>query len=299
MHCLEAHIHLGLTLTFLGEYALARTHLEQGRALTVARVLRPSIIVPEVACLIYAVPTLWCLGYPAQALRRSQDALAQALVHPYSLAMARHFAAFLHYLRRDAAAVQVEADALLALATTHAFPYWAVAGQVWRGWALAMQGTGEAGVAQLRQELATTEALEHALARPAWLLLLAEAAGHVGQVAAGLRWLAEALTAFETTGRGDLLAEAYRLQGTLLVRQVVPDVAQAEACFHQALTLARRQQAKSWELRAAVSLSRLWQQQGKQAEASNLLAPIYGWFTEGFDTADLQEAQALLEELGG
>ena len=305
-HCLEAHIHLGLTLALLGEYALARTHLAQGSALTEpmmqpALAQRQSIIVPGVACLIYAVPTLWCLGYPAQALRRSQDALtlAQARAHPYSLAMARHFAAFLHYLRRDAAAVQVEADALLTLATTHTFPYWAVAGRVWQGWALAMQGTGEAGVAQIRQELATTAALEQALARPVWLVLLAEAAGHIGQIAEGLCWLAEALTAFAVTGRGDLLAEAYRLQGALLVHQAGLHTAQAETCFQQALAIARRQQAKSLELRAAVGLSRLWQQQGKQGEARALLAPLYDWFTEGFDTPDLQEAKTLLEELRG
>jgi predicted ATPase len=213
--------------------------------------------------------------------------------------MARHFAAFLHYLRRDAAAVQVEADALLTLATTHTFPYWAVAGRVWQGWALAMQGTGEAGVAQIRQELATTAALEQALARPVWLVLLAEAAGHIGQIAEGLGWLAEALTAFAVTGRGDLLAEAYRLQGALLVHQAGLHTAQAETCFQQALAIARRQQAKSLELRAAVGLSRLWQQQGKQGEARELLAPLYDWFTEGFDTPDLQEAKTLLEELRG
>jgi len=100
-----------------------------------------------------------------------------------------------------------------------------------------------------------------------------------------------------TSGHGDLLPEAYRLQGALLLRQAAPDAAQAEACFQQALTIARQQQARSWELRAAVSLARLWQQQGQQAAAHDLLAPIYAWFTEGFDTADLQEAKALLEAL--
>ena len=109
------------------------------------------------------------------------------------------------------------------------------------------------------------------------------------------RLLAEALAAFEASGRGDMLTEAYRLQGEFRLCQA--DTAQAESCFRQALTIARRQQAKSWELRAAMSLCRLWQQQGKRAEAHELLAPIYGWFTEGFDTADLQEAKALLEEL--
>ena len=128
-------------------------------------------------------------------------------------------------------------------------------------------------------------------------VLLAEAAGHVGQVEEGLRLLAEALTALEASGQGDLLAEAYRLQGTMLLHQAAPDAAQAEACFQQALAIARRQQARSWELRTAVSLSRLWQQQGKWEEARELLAPIYAWFTEGFDTVDLQEAKALLAEL--
>ena len=107
----------------------------------------------------------------------------------------------------------------------------------------------------------------------------------------------EALTVLEASGQGDLRRRRIAFRATLLLRRAVPDVAQAEACFQQALTIARRQQAKSWELRAAMSLSRLWQQQGKHAEAHALLAPIYGWFTEGFDTADLQDAKALLEEL--
>jgi predicted ATPase len=132
-----------------------------------------------------------------------------------------------------------------------------------------------------------------------FLVLLAEAAGHAGQVNEGLRLLAEALTGFEESRRGDMLSEAYRLQGELLLRQAVPDAVQAEAAFQQALAIAHRQQAKSWELRAATSLSRLWQHQGRRAEAHDLLAPIYAWFTEGFDTADLQEARALLEALAG
>jgi predicted ATPase len=137
----------------------------------------------------------------------------------------------------------------------------------------------------------------HALSRALCLVLLAEAAGYASQVAEGLHFLAEALAAFEASGQGDLRAEAYRLQGELLSRQADADAAQTEACFQQALAVARRQQAKSWELRAAMSLSRLWQQQGKGDEAHQLLAPIYGWFTEGFGTANLQEAKALLQEL--
>jgi predicted ATPase len=146
--------------------------------------------------------------------------------------------------------------------------------------------------------MAAVRALGQEVWRPRCLVLLAEAAEHVGQVEEGLRLLVEALAAFEANGQGDLLAETYRLQGALLLRQTVLEAVQAEACFQQALAVAHHQQAKSWELRAAVSLSRLWQQQGKRDEARELLAPVYGWFTEGFDTADLQEAKTLLEDLG-
>ena len=150
---------------------------------------------------------------------------------------------------------------------------------------------------QLHQGMAAVLATGQTLTQPLHLVLLAEAAGHAGQVEEGLRLLAEALAACEASGRADVLAEAYRLQGELLLQQDAPEVAQAEACFQQALAIARRQQAKSWELRAATSLARLWQQQGQRAEAQALLAPVYGWFTEGFDTVDLQDAKALLAEL--
>jgi predicted ATPase len=149
-------------------------------------------------------------------------------------------------------------------------------------------------MAQMHQGMATVLATGQMLARSFCLVLLAEAAGHIGQVAEGLRLLTEALAVLEASGRGDMLAEAYRLQGELLLRQASQEAIQAEVCFQQALAIARRQQAKSWELRAAVSLSRLWQQQGKPDAARQLLAPLYSWFTEGFDTADLQEAKALL-----
>jgi predicted ATPase len=127
--------------------------------------------------------------------------------------------------------------------------------------------------------------------------MLAEAHGWVGQAEVGLRLLAEALTLVDTTGERVFEAEVYRIKGELLRRQAVPDEPQAEACFQQAMAIARRQQGKSWELRAAMSLARLWQHQGKRDAAHQLLAPIYGWFTEGFDTADLQDARALLDAL--
>ncbi len=300
---LAAHAVLGSTLFHQGEYADAWTHLEQCSALTDptaqwALALRQGDA-PGVGGLAHAAPTLWCLGYPAQAVRWSQEALAQAraLAHPYSLAVTQFWAAYLHHHRREATAAQAQAEALLTLATAQGFALYVGYGTWLRGWALAMQGQGAAGLAQMHQGLAAILATGQMLARPRCLILLAEATGHTGQVTEGLRLLAEALTALEASGQGDLLAEAYRLQDELLLRQALPDASQAAACFQQALAVARRQQAKSWELRAALSLSRLWQHQGKRTEARELLAPIYGWFTEGFDTADLQEARALLTAL--
>jgi predicted ATPase/class 3 adenylate cyclase len=302
---LEAHVALGETLCYLGDYATARTHLEQGIALiepTVEQNLaRRQGEAPGLRCLFTTANALWCLGYPTQAVRRSHEslALAQDVAHPYSLAVTQHRAAFLHYRRREVQAVQAQADTLLALATAQGFPTLVGFGTCWLGWALAMQGQGETALAQLRQGLAAVMATGQALSQPLCLVLLAEAAEHAGQVHEGQRVLTEALATFEASGRGDMLVEAYRLQGALLLRQTPAEAAQAEACFQQALAIARRQQAKSWELRAAMSLSRLWQQQGKQEDAAALLAPIYGWFTEGFDTVDLQEAKTLLEEVGG
>ena len=185
--------------------------------------------------------------------------------------------------------MQAQAEALMTLATVQGFPLYAGFGTCW-------QGQGAVGLDQMRQGLAAIVATGQTLSQQIYLVLLAEVAGHTGQVDEGLRLVAEAITTLGISGRGDMLAEAYRVQGELLLRQTIPEVTQAEACFQQALAIARRQQAKSWELRAAMSLSRLWQQQGQQDAARQLLAPLYSWFTEGFDTADLQEAKALLED---
>ena len=170
-----------------------------------------------------------------------------------------------------------------------------------RGWALAARGHGEEGITQIRQALAADRSTGATRDRPYNLALLAEASAQGGQTTEGLEALAEALALLATSGVRWWEAELHRLRGetSLLQRsdRAPAAMGEAEACFQQALDIARRQQAKSLELRAAMSLSRLWQQQGKRAEARELLAPIYGWFTEGFDTADLQEAKALLEEL--
>jgi class 3 adenylate cyclase/predicted ATPase len=300
---LEVYGMLGHILFLLGDYPTAWTYHEQGIALidpTAQRALAPHReLAPGMQCLHSVANTLWCLGYPAQALQRGQEALAlaQALAHPLSLAATQTWVALLHHRRREVGAVQALAEALLTLAIAQGFPLYVGFGTCYRGWVLTMQGQGEAGLAQMQQGLAAVLATGQMMARPRWLTLLAEAAGYAGQVDEGLRVLTESLAAFEASGQGDWLADAYRLQGEFLLRQAVPDAVQAEACFQQALTIAHRQQAKSWELRAAMSLARLWQGQGKHADARQLLAPIYNWFTEGFDTADLREAKGLLEAL--
>jgi predicted ATPase len=167
-----------------------------------------------------------------------------------------------------------------------------------RGWVLAVQGQYEAGIAQMSQALTAIRAVgDEGWVDPSALARLAEAYGQSGRVEAGLRLLAEARAAVEQTGARFWEAEVQRLTGELLLRQAVPDEAQAAACFQQALDVAHRQQARSLELRAAMSLSRLWQRQGKRAAVYDLLAPLYSWFTEGFDTPDLQDARAMLEAL--
>jgi class 3 adenylate cyclase len=224
-------------------------------------------------------------------------ALARRLAHPFSLAAALHFSAHLHQLRREPQAARAQAEAALALCTEQGFGLYGAWSLLPRGWALAQQGEVTEGIAQIRQGFAGLRATGAGLTWPWWLALLAEACGTVGQLDEGLRALEEALAAVQHNEEGHYEAEVYRLKGELLLQEAPAYQEAAEANFQQALAVARHQQAKSWELRAALSLSRLWQRQGKQEEARQLLAEIYGWFTEGFDTADLQEAKALLEEL--
>jgi predicted ATPase len=250
-------------------------------------------------CRAIVARVLWALGYPDQAVQRSQEALtmAHALASPSHLSEALHHSTSLHIHRREWQTVQAYAEVLQALATKHGFVRFAAQGVFYRGMALAAQGQGAKGISQMRQGLATVRAVGHAIALPRYLAYLAEAYGQVGQVEEGLHLLPEALAMMDTTGERSAAAELHRLHGELRLRQPVPEAQAAEACFQQALAVAQRQQAKSWELQAAISLSRLWQRQGKRAEARELLAEIYGWFTEGFDTADLQDARALLEAL--
>ncbi len=200
------------------------------------------------------------------------------------------------------------AEAAIALSSEQGFQFFLAIGTIDRGWTLTEQGQGEDGIAQIRQGLAAYQATGAELWRPYFLALLAEAYGKIGQTEEGLTLLAEALAAMDNTGEHQWAAELYRLKGQLTLQKFqvssstfqVPSPqaeAEAEACFLKAIEIARHQNARSLELRAVMSLSRLWQQQGKTEQARKLLAEIYGWFTEGFDTKDLQEAKALLEEL--
>src|SRR5215831_15608561 len=166
-----------------------------------------------------------------------------------------------------------------------------------RGWTLAHQAQAKEGIEQIHQGLRAFRAMGIEINRSYFLALLAEAHGTMGQPEAGLAVLAEALTWVETAGERWYQSELYRLKGELLLQQSSSNQTEAESCFHQAIAIARNQQAKSLELRIATTMARLWHLQGKRQEAHDLLAPVYHWFTEGFDTADLQEAKALLEAL--
>ncbi|MCZ6874743.1 MAG: AAA family ATPase, partial [bacterium] len=294
---------LGNTLLWLGEMAPACTHLEQGIAVYDAQQHRSLAYQygqdPAVVCGSWASWARWLLGYPEQALVRINDALAyaQELAHPLSLAYALNGAAWLHQWRHEEHLAQERAEAGIALCTEQGFVIYLAWISVIRGWTVAKQGQAAAGITQMRQGLAAWQATGTKAAQPQMLALLAETYGHVAQPEEGLTCLREAWMVGAATGERLYEAELYRLKGELLLQLSSDNQAEAEASFHQALDIARHQQAKSWELRAATSLARLWQSQDKRQDAYDLLAPVYGWFTEGFDTADLQEAKGLLEQV--
>jgi predicted ATPase len=250
-------------------------------------------------CQSFAARALCSLGYPDQALARSHEAvtLAQQIVHPFSLSFALVFAAMIHQYRREMRVAQERAEAAILLAQEQGFSFWIPYGSLLCGWALAQQGQAQEAIEQINQGLRAYRATGAEILRPYFLAFLAEAHGTLGEPETGLTVLTEALTLAETTGERWYESEIYRLKGELLLQQNSANQAEAENCFHQAISIAQNQQAKSWELRATTSLARLWQQQGKRQEAHDLLTPVYGWFTEGFDTADLQEAKALLDAL--
>ena len=302
---LQARQALAITSLSLGNPTATREHMEQGMALYDPKRHSSHTDLygqdPGVVYLAFGAMALWLLGYPAQAVQRSRDAvaLAEELGQPNSLALALYLAAMLQQYRRVGAAVQGSAEATTTVATEHGLSFWLAGGLIMRGWALVEQGTGAGGIAELRQGMAAWVATNGAAHRTYHLALLAETLGKEGQFEEGLGVLAEALALMHVTGENFHAAELYRLRGEFLLRQEAAEVAcrEAEACFRQALSFARGQQAKSLELRAAMSLTRLYQQQERQAEARPILAERYDWFTEGFDTPDLLEAKSLLEQL--
>jgi predicted ATPase len=302
---LEAHEMFGMISLYLGEPVAARVHLEQGIALYNAQQGRlkafSSGMDPGVVCLSAMSWVLWMLGYPDRALTKIGEALslAQELSHAYSLGYALNYGSLLHVWRREVRFAKEQAEAVITLSNEHGFIQASSAGIIKRGWALAKEGAVAEGIRQLHQGLATIRDMGLELPLSLYLALLADAYKQGGQVDAGLYVLAEALAHLDKTSERGLEAEIYRLRGECLLAQTGNryQEREAEECFRQALDVARQQQTKSLELRATVSLGRLWQQHGKRAEAHQMLAAIYSWFTEGFGTLDLQEAKALLEAL--
>jgi predicted ATPase len=300
---LQAYNTMQQPLLHQGDFAAARRLQEKCLALYDPHQHRTLTAVygedPGVGCLAYGAVTLWCLGYPDQALRSVQDArrLADQLSNPFDVARALYFGAFTHLCRREARLTRELAEALMELSREQGFALLAQGGAILHGWGLAEQGDTGEGICQIRQGLAgwqATGALSH---RPYHLALLAEALARDGQARDGLSALAEALTVCTASGERFLEAELHRLRGELLLAAEGPsEWGAADACFRQALDVARAQQAKSLELRAVMSLGRLFRQQGRPAEARPLLVQIYGWFTEGRDTPDLREAKLLLDE---
>jgi predicted ATPase len=305
---LWAHYIQGETLYNMGEFLSAQTHLtsdltfydprrQAGRTLG-------AVQDPAMSCLASAALVLWLLGYPDLAVKKQEEALtlARQLNHPFSLVWALSFGLRLAVLRRDAQSVQTQAE-VVRLSTEHGFPFWSACVTILRGRAQLEPGSepveaqkqAEAGIARIRQGLAAYLATGAKAWQSYFLVYLAEAYQKAGRVEEGLNILAEASAIVTRTGERMYAAEIHRLKGELLLQGDVE--AKAEECFRQAIEVARRQQARSWELRATMSLCRLWQTQGKKEDAHRLLAEIYGWFTEGFDTADLQEARPLLEAL--
>lgn len=300
---IQTYAHEGESLLWQGQFALARTHLEHAKSLYRRQRYDPSAYFfghhPVVQNLSILASVLWVLGYPERAVQQCDQSLtfAQGLSHPFSLAFALTAKAQVHQLRREANIVQEPAETLLTVSTEIGFPVRAAFGSVFLGWAMVERGEGQAGIARIEEGLAAFQATRVKLTHSWWLGLRAEAYGKIGRLEEGLTVLAEALRAVHDNGEHFYEAELQRLKGTFLLQLSADNQREAETCFQHALTIAQNQGAKAWELRTATSLTLLWQQQGKRQQAHDRLAPIYNWFTEGFDTPDLQEAKALLDAL--
>jgi DNA-binding winged helix-turn-helix (wHTH) protein/predicted ATPase len=304
---LTAHLALGAVLFHRGNFAAARTRLSRGIALYNSRQHRSLAFLhgqdPGVAYLAHSAWALWYLGCPDQAAKKMRESftLAQKVSHSHSLAFALHWASCIHLLRSDEHTAKEQAEKAVLFSSEHGFPYWQAQATILRGWALARQGDTGEGIEQINHGLAAYRRTGAVLWLGYHLALLAEAYYRAGEITKGLTVLAEAHSATNRSGARYYEAELHRLKGELLRKQAKGQKRnvglEAEACFRKAINVARRQKAKSLELRAVTSLSRLWQTQGKEKEAQKILLRIYDWFTEGFDTPDLKEAKALLVSL--
>jgi predicted ATPase len=295
-----AHIALGISSVHIGQLLPGRKYLE--KAFSLYRECQRSLdfrfggMNAGVHCLSYGAFTLWNLGYADQALQRANEgvALAQGLSNPFSLPFAEYFLGLVRVSRGDARAVHQTVERLIALAAEHGFPFWLPRATMLRGWAMAEEGHNEEGISLITEGLAALRATGAEMTRPGYLCMLANTYGDTGRFDDGLSALAEALA---VANEHELAQpDIYRLKGELLLKQNNSNAAEAQSCFERAIEIARTQSAKSQELRATMSLARLLAQD-KRDEARAMLADIYGWFTEGFDTADLKDAKALLEEL--
>jgi predicted ATPase len=305
-----------LAFFFQGDFAASREHLERSISLYDLEKHRSLAFSyagqdPGVTSSVFSAWALQSAGYSDQALKSSIDALslAQLLSHPYSLGYARGIAAAFHQFRKDLEVTQGLADASLGVATEHGFPFWSAFQSILLGWVLVKQGKADEGIAQMSRGMEAYWATGAELLRPYLIGLFAEALAEGGSTERGLVLLAEALEVVEKTGERFYEAELYRQKGELLFRSYsegsgLPDFTadsasscEIERCFLKAMTVAARQQAKWFELRAATSLARLWHRRGRKENARTMLTKSYSWFTEGFDTADLKDAKALLKEL--
>jgi predicted ATPase len=295
------HYASGRNLMSAGRFASAQSHLEAGLALydhiSHRSLARRAGFHPQVVSQAFLGIVLFCLGFPDEALAQSNAAIAEArrLAHPHSLASNLGIGTLLLSLIGDNAAVDEQADELVALAEEQGFPFWRVAGMIFRGWAKVKNGNVTEGLPLLRSASTALRASGAELWMPYAFALLANACETGGQLEEALTHLGIALQIVERTGERWFAAELNRRKGQLLLRQGHTEA--AEELYREALSIAEEQEAKLWELRAAVSLARLCRDRGRRVEARDLLAPVYGWFTEGFGTPDLKEAKSLLDEL--
>jgi predicted ATPase len=256
----------------------------------------------SVAILGFRSLALWLLGYPDAALGDADCALkdAREINHAATWMYAlNHAAIFAHIHCGNYKAAKAELEELVALANEKGAPFWKALATINKGLLLALDGNESDAIKTFTSGMAAYQSTGATLYRPQHLSYLASAHAKVGQFEEAWRCISEAITAVETTKESWYEAEVNRVAGEVALKMPEPDAAKAEAYFERALAVARQQQAKSWEVRAAMSMARLWRDQGKPHQARDLLAPIYGWFTEGFDTRDLKEAKALLDELHG